>query len=74
MSVLGVGGYRYPLSTLPGWIGIGSAQEPRNIPKFRKVQPYARPDWEAAGCRMCAARPIMVVPVSRAATTFLFTE
>jgi len=60
--------------TSPGWIRIGSAQGPRNIPKFRKVQPYERPDLQVAGCWMCAARPIMVAPASQAATIFLFTE
>ncbi|GAO77684.1 hypothetical protein SC1_00976 [Sphingopyxis sp. C-1] len=47
---------------------------PRDIPKFRKVQPYERPDLQVAECRMCAARPIVVVPASQAATSFLFTE
>jgi hypothetical protein len=51
-----------------------SAQGLRNIPKFRQVQPYERPDLQVAAYWMCAARPIMEAPASRAATAFLFTE
>jgi len=64
----------YPLWTSPGWIRIGSAQQPRNIPKFRKVQPCERPDLQVAECWMSAARPIMAALASGAATIFLFTE
>jgi hypothetical protein len=35
-------------------------QGPRNISKFRKVQPYERAGLPVAECWMCAARPIMV--------------
>jgi hypothetical protein len=55
---------------IAGWIRIGSEQGPRNIPKFRKVQPFERPDLQVAARWMCAARPIVVVPVSQAATAF----
>jgi len=47
---------------------------PRNISKFRKVQPYERADLQVVERWMCAALPIMVVPVGLAATSFLFTE
>jgi len=56
---------------IAGCIRIGSARGLRNIPKFRQVQPYERPDLSVAECWMCAARPTMVAPASRAATAFV---
>ncbi|KTE00017.1 hypothetical protein ATE68_05395 [Sphingopyxis sp. H038] len=50
---------------------IGSAQGPRDIPKFSKVQPYARPDLDPGAFWTRPARPAVVAPASRAATAFI---